>query len=134
MSGCRDHRQILWSLSILLVATVFAIWERIMRKIKTGDDVVVLTGKDRGKRGTVLRVPDADHVVVENLNMVKKHQRANPQRAIEGGIVDKEMPLHISNVGVFNPAKGRADRIGFKVLDDGRKVRVFKSDGEVVDV
>ncbi|WPL16740.1 50S ribosomal protein L24 [Thiorhodovibrio winogradskyi] len=105
-----------------------------MRKIKTGDDVIVLTGKDRGKRGTVLGVPDASHVIVENINMAKKHQRGNPQRGIEGGIVDKEMPLHVSNVGLFNPVKGRADRIGFKLLDDGRKVRIFKSDGEVVDV
>ncbi|MBK1648116.1 50S ribosomal protein L24 [Rhabdochromatium marinum] len=105
-----------------------------MRKIKTGDDVIVLAGKDRGKRGTVLSVPDNDHVVVENINMAKKHQRENPQRGIEGGIVPKEMPMAISNVGLFNPAKGRADRVGFKVLEDGRKVRVFKSDGEVVDV
>ncbi|MBK5968178.1 MULTISPECIES: 50S ribosomal protein L24 [Thiorhodovibrio] len=105
-----------------------------MRKIKTGDDVIVLAGKDRGKRGTVLGIPDDGHVVVENINMAKKHQRGNPQRGIEGGIVDKEMPLHVSNVGLFNPAKGGADRIGFKVLEDGRKVRVFKSDGEVVDV
>ncbi|EIC21739.1 50S ribosomal protein L24 [Thiorhodovibrio frisius] len=105
-----------------------------MRKIKTGDDVMVLTGKDRGKRGTVLSVPDVSHVVVENINMAKKHQKGNPQRGIEGGIVDKEMPLHVSNVGVFNPAKGGADRIGFRVLEDGRKVRIFKSDGEVVDV
>lgn len=105
-----------------------------MRKIKTGDDVVVLTGKDRGKRGTVLKVLENDKVVVENINMARKHQRGNPQRGIEGGIVDKEMPLHLSNVGLFNPAKGRADRVGFKVLEDGRKVRIFKSDGEVVDV
>jgi large subunit ribosomal protein L24 len=105
-----------------------------MRKIKTGDDVIVLAGKDRGKRGRVLRVLETGHVVVENINMAKKHQRGNPQRGLEGGIVDKEMPLHISNVGLFNPVKRRADRVGFKVLDDGRKVRVFKSDGEVVDV
>jgi large subunit ribosomal protein L24 len=105
-----------------------------MRKIKKGDDVVVLTGKDKGKRGTILRVLDAGHVLVENVNLVKKHQKPNPQRGVAGGIVDKEMPLHVSNVGLYNPQSGRADRVGFKVLDDGRKVRVFKSDGEVVDV
>jgi large subunit ribosomal protein L24 len=104
-----------------------------MRKIKKGDDVVVLTGKDKGKRGTVLRVDDA-HVLVENINLVKKHQKGNPQAGVAGGIVDKEMPLDVSNVGLFNPQLGRADRVGFKILDDGRKVRVFKSDGEVVDV
>jgi large subunit ribosomal protein L24 len=104
-----------------------------MRKIKKGDDVVVLTGKDKGKRGTVLRVDDAQ-VLVENINLVKKHQKGNPQAGVAGGIVDKEMPLDVSNVGLFNPQLGRADRVGFKILDDGRKVRVFKSDGEVVDV
>jgi large subunit ribosomal protein L24 len=105
-----------------------------MRKIKVGDDVMVITGKDKGKRGTVLRVLDVEHLVVENVNIAKKHQKPNPQRGVAGGIMDKEMPLHVSNVGLYNPAKGAADRVGFKVLGDGRKVRVFKSDGEVVDV
>jgi large subunit ribosomal protein L24 len=105
-----------------------------MRKIKKGDDVVVLTGKDRGKRGTVLRVVDDERLLVENVNLVKKHQKGNPQRGVPGGIVDKEMPLHVSNVGLYNPQAGKADRGGFKALEDGRKVRVFKSDGEVVDV
>ena len=105
-----------------------------MRKIKKGDDVIVLTGKDKGKRGTVLRVVDDEHVLVENVNLVKKHQKGNPQRGVANGIVDKEMPLHVSNVGLYNPRADRADRVGFKVLEDGRKVRVFKSDGEVVDV
>jgi large subunit ribosomal protein L24 len=105
-----------------------------MRKIKVGDDVMVIAGKDKGKRGRVLRVVDADHVVVESVNIAKKHQKPNPQRGISGGIMDKEMPLHVSNIGLFNPAKGGADRIGFKILGDGRKVRVYKSDGEVVDV
>lgn len=104
-----------------------------MRKIKKDDVVVVLTGKDKGARGTVLRVTD-DSVVVENINMVKKHQKPNPALGRAGGIVDKEMPLHISNVALYNPAKGGPDRVGFKILGDGRKVRVFKSDGEVVDV
>ncbi len=104
-----------------------------MRKIKKGDDVIVLTGKDRGKRGTVVRMLE-DRVVVENVNMVKRHTKANPQRGEAGGIVDKEAPLHISNVALYNPLTGRGDRVGIKFLEDGRKVRVFKSNGEVVDV
>ncbi|KAA6184987.1 50S ribosomal protein L24 [Thiohalocapsa marina] len=105
-----------------------------MRKIKVGDDVMVITGKDKGKRGTVLRLAGEDRLVVENINLAKKHQKQNPQQGIAGGIIDKEMPIHVSNLGLYNPAKGGADRVGFKVLADGRKVRVFKSDGEVVDV
>jgi large subunit ribosomal protein L24 len=102
-------------------------------KIRKGDDVIVLAGKDKGKRGTVLRVMD-DRIVVENVNLARKHVKPNPNKGEQGGIVDKEMPLHISNVAVFNPAADKGDRIGFKTLDDGRKVRVFKSSGEVVDV
>jgi large subunit ribosomal protein L24 len=105
-----------------------------MQKIRKGDDVIVTTGRDKGKRGTVLRVVDDGHVLVENVNMVKKHQKANPQKGQAGGIIDKEMPLHISNVAIYNPQKGAGDRVGFKILQDGRKVRVFKSNGEVVDV
>jgi large subunit ribosomal protein L24 len=105
-----------------------------MQKIRQGDEVVVLSGKDKGKRGTVLRVIEGDRILVENVNMAKKHQKPNPQGGVPGGIVDKEMPLHVSNVGLYNPQKDGADRVGFKVLEDGRKVRVFKSDGEVVDV
>lgn len=105
-----------------------------MRKIRKGDDVVVLTGKDKGKRGTVLRILDNQRVLVENVNMAKKHQKPNPQQGMPGGIVDKEMPLHVSNVGLYNPAKDGADRVGIKTLEDGRKVRVFKSNSEVVDV
>jgi large subunit ribosomal protein L24 len=105
-----------------------------MQKIRKGDDVIVITGRDKGKRGTVLRIVDIDHVLVENVNMVKKHQKPNPQRGIAGGIVDQPMPLQISNVALYNHQKAAADRVGFKVLDDGRKVRVFKSNGEVVDV
>lgn len=105
-----------------------------MKKIKKGDEIVVLTGKDKGKRGNVLRVlPDADKVLVENINVVKKHQKGNPQMGTPGGIIDKEMPIHVSNVSLVNPATGKADRVGFKLLDDGRKVRCFKSNGEVVD-
>lgn len=105
-----------------------------MKKIKKGDDVIVLTGKDKGKTGLVVRVMDEnDRVVVENVNVVKKHQRGNPNANIPGGIIDKEMPLHISNIALVNPATGKADRIGIKSLDDGRKVRYFKSNGEVLD-
>ena len=106
-----------------------------MRKIRKGDDVVVLTGKDKGKRGRVVRVQaDSDRLVVENVNMVKRHTRPNPQRGQAGGIVEKEAPIHSSNVALFNPTTGRADRVGIKTLEDGRKVRFFKSNGEVVDV
>ena len=105
-----------------------------MRKIRKGDDVVVLTGRDRSKRGTVLRVVDADHLLVEGINRVKKHQRPNPAKGDTGGIIDKEMPIHISNVALFNPLTKKADRIGIRQLEDGRRVRFFKSNGEVVDV
>lgn len=104
-----------------------------MNRIRKGDEVVVIAGRDKGKRGAVLRRVDDEHVVVEGINRVKKHQKPNPMRGEAGGIVDKEMPIHISNVALFNPATQRADRIGFKVLDGGRKVRVFKSNGEQVD-
>jgi large subunit ribosomal protein L24 len=105
-----------------------------MRKIRKGDDVIVLTGKDRGKRGTVIRIVGDDRVLVENINMVKRHTKGNPQRGEPGGILDKEMPVHISNIALYNPASGSGDRIGFKILEDGRKVRVFKSNQEVVDI
>ena len=104
-----------------------------MRKIRKGDDLLVLTGRDKGKRGTVLKIVDAEHVVVEGANKVKKHQRPNPMKGITGGIIEKEMPLHISNVGLFNPGTKKADRVGVKVLEDGRRVRYFKSNREVVD-
>jgi len=104
-----------------------------MRKIRKGDDVVVLTGKDKGRRGTVLRVVDDARLVVEGVNKVKKHQKPNPMAGAAGGIVEKEMPIQVSNVALFNPATQKADRVGFKLLEDGRKVRVFKSNGEVVD-
>jgi large subunit ribosomal protein L24 len=104
-----------------------------MQRIKKGDEVVVLAGRDKGKRGTVLRRIDADHVVVEGVNRVKKHQRPNPMKGVTGGIVDKDLPIHISNIALFNPATKKADRIGVKTLEDGRKVRVFKDNGEQVD-
>ena len=104
-----------------------------MRKIKKGDDVVVTTGKDKGKRGTVLRVLDAEFLLVEGANKVKKHQRPNPMKGMTGGIIEKEMPLHVSKVAIFNPQTRKADRVGFRQLKDGRKVRFFKSNGEVID-
>ena len=105
-----------------------------MAHIKKGDDVIVRTGRNRGKRGTVLRIFTDDRVLVEGVNVVKRHTRANPQRGTQGGIVQKEMPVNISNINIFNPATGKGDRIGYKWLDDGRKVRMFKSTGEVIDV
>ena len=105
-----------------------------MNKIKKGDTVAVLTGRDRGKRGTVVRVYADDRVVVEGINLVKRHTRANPQAGIAGGIVEKEAPLQISNVALYNPMTQKPDRVGIRVLEDGRKVRFFKSNGEVVDV
>ena len=105
-----------------------------MNKIRKGDDVVVKTGKDSGKRGTVLRViPDLDKVMIENINVVKKHTKANPQAGVPGGIIEKEMPVDVSNVMLYNPITKKGDRVGFKILEDGRKVRIFKSNNEVVD-
>ena len=107
-----------------------------MERIRKGDDVVVITGRDKGKRGTVLRRVDASHLLVEGVNRVKKHQRPNPMKGQTGGIVDKDMPIHISNVAVFNPQTKKGDRVGVKVIGEGanaRKVRVFKSNGELVD-
>jgi large subunit ribosomal protein L24 len=105
-----------------------------MSKIRKGDQVVVLTGKDKGKRGTVLRmVTESDRAVVEGVNRVKKHTKPNPMKGTTGGIVEKEMSIHVSNIAIFNPATSKADRVGYKILDDKRKVRVFRSNGEVVD-
>ena len=102
-----------------------------MQKIRKGDDVVVLTGKDKGKRGVVLRVLDGQ-LVVEGVNVVKKHQKPNPIKGVQGGVVEKTKPVDVSNIALFNPATQKADRVGFKLLDDGRKVRVFKSNGEMI--
>ena len=104
-----------------------------MEKIRKGDEIVVITGKDKGKRGIVLRRVDDEHVVVEGVNRAKKHVKPNPIKGQAGGIVDKDMPIHISNVALFNAATKKADRVGIKVLEDGRKVRVFKSNGELVN-
>ena len=105
-----------------------------MEKIRKGDDVIVTAGKDKGKRGTVARRVDSDHVIVDGVNRVKKHVKPNPVKGVVGGVVDKDMPLHISNVALYNPATKKADRVGFKLLENGKKVRVFKSNGEVVGV
>ena len=105
-----------------------------MDRIRKGDNIIVIAGRDKGKRGTVLHRVDKSHVVVEGVNRVKKHVRPNPMKGQTGGIVDKDMPIHISNVLLFNPQTQKADRVGVKVLEDGRKVRVFKSNGEMVDV
>ena len=105
-----------------------------MERIRKGDDVIVVAGKDKGRRGTVLRVMANGRLYVENINMVKRHTKPNPMRGVTGGIIEKEAPIDASNVMLFNPAKNGGDRVGFKTLDDGRKVRVFKSNGEVVDV
>ena len=103
-----------------------------MRKLKKGDNVVVITGRDKGKRGDVTRVLD-EHVLVAGINQVKKHQRPNPMKGEQGGIVTKEMPIHVSNVAIWNPVTRKADRIGLRTLEDRRKVRFFKSNGELVD-
>ena len=104
-----------------------------MEKIRKGDDVIVVTGKDKGKRGTVLARVGEEHLLVEGVNRAKKHVKPNPMKGVAGGIVDKDMPIHISNVALFNSATKKADRVGIKVLEDGRKVRVFKSNGELVN-
>ncbi len=104
-----------------------------MRKIRKGDSVVVRKGKDRGRQGVVLAVNDL-RLLVEGINLVKRHTKANPQLAKPGGIIEKEATINISNVAILNQATGKADRVGFKVLENGRKVRVFKSTGEVVDI
>jgi len=101
-----------------------------MRKIKSGDDVIVVTGKDKGRRGTVRQVLD-DKAIVDGVNVAKKHQKGNPNTGVTGGIVDKEMPIELSNLMVFNPATGKGGRVGFKVEGD-KKIRVFKSDGKAV--
>jgi large subunit ribosomal protein L24 len=106
-----------------------------MNRIKKGDEVVVITGKDKGKRGVVLKVLSArDQVVVENVNMAKRHTKGNPMQGTPGGIVEKEMPIHVSNIAVWNPVLNKADRIGVRTLEDGKKVRFFKSNNEVVDI
>jgi large subunit ribosomal protein L24 len=105
-----------------------------MKRIRKGDEVIVITGKDKGRRGSVLRIYENGKVLVENVNVAKKHQRGNPQAGAPGGIIEKEMPIDESNVMVFNPVTEKGDRVGFRVLQDGSKVRYFKSNNEVLDV
>ena len=104
-----------------------------MRKIKKGDTVVVIAGKDKGKRGDVAKIVDDSHVVVNGINQVKKHAKPNPMKNQPGGIVTREAPIHVSNVAIWNPVTQKADRIGFRVLEDGRKVRFYKSNGEQIN-
>ncbi len=104
-----------------------------MRKIRKGDNVVVIAGRDKGKRGEVTRVVDAEHVIVAGVNQVKKHQRPNPMKGEQGGIVSRDAPIHVSNVALWNPVTQKADRVGFRTMEDGRKLRYFKSNGELVN-
>jgi large subunit ribosomal protein L24 len=103
-----------------------------MNRIRKGDQVVVISGKDKGKRGDIVRVA-GDKVVVSNVNVVKRHTKPNPQLGQAGGVIEREAPIHISNVMLFNPASGKGERVGIKVLEDGRKLRVFRSSGEAID-
>lgn len=105
-----------------------------MRKIRKGDDVIIVAGKDKGKTGNVNRVVSSDRIIVGGVNMVKRHTKGNPQQNVPGGIIDKEAPIHVSNVMIYNSNSGQGDRVGFKVLDDGNKVRIFKSNGDQIDV
>ena len=102
-----------------------------MNRIRKGDQVVVITGKDKGKKGDVIRVA-GDKVVVSNINVIKRHTKPNPQAGQPGGVIEREAPIHISNVMLFNPASGKGERVAFKVLEDGRKLRVFRSSGEAI--
>ena len=106
----------------------------VAMKIKKGDIVQVITGKDKGKQGTVLRVLPNDRVVVGNVNMIKRHTKPNPNKGVTGGIVEKEASIHISNVALYNPATSKGERVGFKIMQDGTKVRFFKKTGEVADI
>ena len=105
-----------------------------MKRIHKGDEVIVTTGRSKGQRGHVLRVINAEKMLVENVNMVKKHQKPNPGMNQAGGIIEKESPIHVSNIALYNPATGKADRVSFKSLEDGKKVRIFRSTGEAVDI
>jgi large subunit ribosomal protein L24 len=105
-----------------------------MKRIRKGDEVIVIAGRSKGQRGHVLRVLNDERLLVENVNMIKRHTRPDPQRNAPGGIVEREAPIHVSNVQLYNPVTSKADRVGFKVLEDGRKVRIFKSTGEAVDI
>ena len=103
-----------------------------MNKIRKGDEIIVITGRDKGKRGTIAQRVDDSHVLVDGINQVKKHTKPNPLKGTTGGIVEKNMPIHQSNVAIFNATSGKADRVGIKLLADGKKVRVFKSSGDEI--
>ena len=103
-----------------------------MRKLKKGDDVIVITGRDKGKRGSILGIDGPAHIIVQGVNSVKKHQKPNPANGSTGGIIDREMPIHISNVAIYNFASKKADRIGFGIDDNGNKIRIYKSTGEII--
>ncbi len=103
-----------------------------MRKLKAGDEIIVIAGKDKGKRGSITRLVSEQRVLVDGVNVAKKHQKPNPNLGVAGGIVDVEMPIDISNIAIFNPETNKADRVGFKVTEDGAKVRIFKSNGAVI--
>src|SRR5512147_2025791 len=105
-----------------------------MKKIRKGDKIMVLTGRDKGKQGTVLRVIEDSHVLVESVNMIKRHTKPNPNKGVTGGIIDREAPIHISNVALYNPATGKGERVGMRTMHDKSKVRYFKKSGEVADV
>ena len=105
-----------------------------MKKIRKGDKVVVLAGRDKGKQGTVLRVLEDSRVLVENVNMIKRHTKPNPNKGVTGGIIDREAPIHVSNVALFNPGTGKGERLGMRMMQDGSKVRFFRKSGEVADV
>jgi large subunit ribosomal protein L24 len=105
-----------------------------MKKIRKGDKVMVLTGRDKGKQGTVISMIEDSHVLVENINMIKRHTKPNPNKGVAGGIIDREAPIHISNVALFNPATGKGERVGMRIMQDKSKVRYFKKSGEVADV
>jgi len=105
-----------------------------MNKLRKGDEVIVITGRDKGKRGTIALRQDDSHLVIDGINMVKKHTKPNPMAGTTGGIVDKTMPIHQSNVAIYNATTGKADRVGIKINSDGSKVRIFKSSGEIIKV
>ena len=105
-----------------------------MKKLKKGDSIIVVSGKDKGKKGEILKVIEPDKLIISNINLAKKHVKPNPNKNESGGIIEKEMPIHISNVMMFNPITKKGDRVGFKNLEDGKKVRVYKSNKEVIDI
>tara|TARA_B110000003_G_C16435857_1_gene452014 strand:- start:199 stop:516 length:318 start_codon:yes stop_codon:yes gene_type:complete len=105
-----------------------------MNKLKKGDSVIIISGKDKGKKGEILKMVNSEKILVSNINLAKKHVKPNPNKGENGGIIEREMPLHISNVMLLNPLTKKGDKVGFKKLDDGKKVRIFKSNKEVIDI